>query len=313
MRIYTYPAVVALISVLLASWTAGCGRKPATSTTPGAPAPPSATTSEAGKAEGTLTIKGSDTMLQLGQALAEKFMEENPNVTITVTGGGSGTGIAALINGTCDIAQASRRIKDEESRLAQKKGFKPKEIQIASDGLSVVVNNDNPVDELTIDQIADIFTGKTTNWSQVGGDDVPIVVLSRDTASGTHVYFKEHVLNKGNKQGKAEYTPSALMLPSNDQIHNEVAKNPKAIGYIGLGYVDEDVKPLKVAAKEGEHFVAPSQEAIVSGDYPIARPLLFYTRGEPEGLTKTYINWVLGTEGQKVVQEQDFVPLASGG
>jgi len=207
----------------------------------------------------------------------------------------------------------SRSIEDEESKLAQRKGFKPNEIQIASDGLSVVVNNDNPVDKLTIEQIADIFTGKVTNWRQVGGNDAPIVVLSRDTASGTHVYFKEHVLNKGNKQGKAEYTPSALMLPSNDQIHNEIAKNPKAIGYIGLGYLDEAVKPLKVAAEEGEPFVAPSQDAVVSGDYPIARPLLFYTRGEPEGLAKTYIDWVLGPEGQEVVQEQGFVPFASGG
>ena len=298
------------MAIVLVGAVIGCGRqqqeKPATAVPPPAPA-------VTGTAEGTLTIRGSDTMLQVGQALAETFMQQNPKATINVTGGGSGTGIKALIDGTCDIAHASRQVKEKEIERAQDKGRDPNEIQVGSDGLAVIVSKDNPVSELTIGQLADIFTAKVKNWKEVGGNDAEIVLLSRDFGSGTHVYFKEHVLNRGDSKGKAEYAPSALLLQSNDQIHDEVEANAKAIGYVGLGYVDDAVKPVGVAAAEGHPFVAPSMETVVSGEYPVARPLFFYAAGEPEGLVKTYVDWVLGPEGQKVVEEQGFVPVTSAG
>ena len=177
-----------------------------------------------------IQVKGSDTMVNLGQAWAEKYMEENSAEFIAVTGGGSGTGFSSLISGTCDIAMASRNIKEKEIELAEQRGIHPNEINVAMDGLAVVVNPGNPVSNLTIDQLADIFTGRVTNWKEVGGKDEKIVVLSREVNSGTHVYFKEHVLRKENPASREEYVPSALLLPSSQAIADEVAGNPVAIG-----------------------------------------------------------------------------------
>jgi len=259
----------------------------------------------------TIQLKGSDTMVNLGQAWAEAFMKENPDVSVSVTGGGSGTGIAALINGTTDVAECSRAMTPEEIQQAKAQGRNPNEIQVAWDGIAVIVNPGSPVPQLTIDQLADIFTGKVTNWKQVGGANAKIVILSREVNSGTHVYFKEHVLQKGDKTSKADYATAALLMPSSQAIHDEVAQNLQAIGYVGLGYVDNKVKALKVAARAGEPFVAPSPQTIVNKQYPISRPLFFYTNGDPIGAVKTFVDFVLGPEGQQVVSQLDFVPLKS--
>lgn len=248
-------------------------------------------------AEGSIQIKGSDTMVNLCQAWAEAFMEQHPDVTVAVTGGGSGTGIAALIGGTCDLAASSRFMsaKEQEKASAQK-------WEVALDGLAVVVNPKNPVRQLTIQQLADIFSGKTRNWKLVGGPDRKIVLLSREVNSGTHVYFKEHVLGKGN-----EFAPEALMLPSSQAIADETATNPDAIGYYGMGYLNE--KNTAVAIADGNDYVLPSIEAVRSSKYPISRPLLFYTHKNPPEQVKAFIDFALSDAGQQIVQETDFVPL----
>jgi phosphate transport system substrate-binding protein len=259
--------------------------------------------------EGMIQIKGSDTMVNLGQAWAEEFMAENPQVSLAVTGGGSGTGIAALINGTCDIAEASRDMKPQEWEQAKKSGHDVHEIKVAVDALAVIVNPSNPVKELTFDQLSGIFTGKITNWNEVGGKDQKILALSRDRNSGTHVYFLEHVLRKGNEKGPEQYAPSTLMLPSTQAIIDEAAQSDSAIGYVGLGYVSPKVKTVAVAKKGGEPFVQPSKADAMNKTYPIARPLLFYTATDPQGTEKTFIDFVLSEKGQKIVEAMDFVPL----
>lgn len=255
-----------------------------------------------------LQIKGSDTMVNLVQAWAEAFMEKTPEAFIAVTGGGSGTGFAALINGTCDIAAASRQIKPKEISLAHERGVDPQEFKVAMDGLAVVVHPDNSVSKLTLAQLADIFTGKITNWKELGGADAAIVILSREVNSGTHIYFKEHVLD--HTTGNAtEFSPDALLLPSSQAIADEISQNPNAIGYYGMGYISENQKALSVAAKEGEEYFYPTLENVVSGVYPISRPLYIYTKGEPEGELKDFVDYVLSDEGQAVVTEIDFVPI----
>ena len=181
-----------------------------------------------------IQIKGSDTMVNLSQAWAEKYMQENPSDFVAVTGGGSGTGISSLISATCDIANASRTIKEKEIGLAKQRGVNPYEIKVGLDGLAVVVNPKNPVSKLTTKQLAGIFTGKITNWKEVGGADAKIVVLSREVNSGTHVYFKEHVLRGNDPNSKEEFASTALMLSSSQAIADEVAGNPAAIGYYGM-------------------------------------------------------------------------------
>ena len=260
-------------------------------------------------AEGSIQIKGSDTMVNLSQAWAEEFMKENPNVSIAVTGGGSGTGIAALINGTTDMANASRKIKKKEIEDAQKSGYYPEEFKVAVDALAVIVNPANPVKELTFDQLADIFTGKITNWNEVGGKNEKILVLSRDRNSGTHAYFLEQVLRKGNEKGSEQFAPSTLMLPSSEAIINETSTSESAIGYDGLGYVSAKVKTIAVAKKSGEAFVQPSKETAMNKTYPIWRYLYMYTSFKPRGEKKAFIDFVLSDKGQKIVEDMDFVPL----
>lgn len=250
-----------------------------------------------------IQIKGSDTMVNLGQAWAEKFMEKNTNTSIAVTGGGSGTGISSLINGTCDIAETSREMEQKEIDQAKQKGIDPKSITVALDGLAVIVNPKNPVSNLTIQELKDIFTGKITNWKEVGGKDGKITILSREVNSGTHVYFKEHVLNK------TEFAPTALMLPSSQAIADEITGNPNAIGYYGMGYISKDQKAIKVAKDKESPYIEPTIENVKTGNYPISRPLFMCTKGEPTGLTKTFIDFVLSSEGQKIVAEIDFVPV----
>jgi phosphate transport system substrate-binding protein len=256
-----------------------------------------------------IQIKGSDTMVNLGQAWAEKYMERNPEDLVAVTGGGSGTGIAALLSRTCDIAECSRRMTEQEITRAKQKGVNPCEIQVAMDGLAIVVHPKNPVSKLTIDQLARIFTGRTTNWKDVGGTDAEIVVLSREVNSGTHVYLKEHVLRKGDPESRAEFAPGALMLPSSQAIADEVAQNPDAIGYYGMGYISRRQKPVLVAKTETDEYIAPTTENVVSGKYPISRPLFFYIDGEPRGSVKKFLDFCLSKEGQQIVLKTDFVPI----
>lgn len=248
---------------------------------------------------GSISVEGSDTMVNLGQAWAEVFMTENPGVMISITGGGSGTGIAALTNGTVDFANASREMKDEEITEAQGKGIEPVEHEVAKDAIAVITNPDNPVTALTLDQLGKIYRGEISNWKDVGGPDKKIVLLSRDSSSGTYEYFKEEVVGK-----ELEYAKEAKLLPSTQAIVDETKSNPDAIGYIGLGYLTDDVKVLEIDGK------AASLEAALDGSYVLSRGLYMYSNGEPAEVMKAYLDWVLSPEGQKVVEDQGFVPLA---
>ena len=252
--------------------------------------------------------KGSDTIVNLALAWAEKYQQEHPDVRISVTGGGSGTGIAALINGTVDIANASRQIKPEETAEAKSKGVDPVEFVIARDAIAVIVNPENPVSQLTLQQISDIYSGKIKNWSEVGGDDRPIVRLSRETNSGTHVYFLETVLRLGQKDNKTLFSMDTLLLPSSEGIVYEGRQNPNAIGYDGLGYVPKDLKMIAIAKEAGGAYVIPSAETVNSGTYPIARYLYMYTNGQPTGIVKTYLDWIVSPEAQQIVTDLGFVP-----
>ncbi len=254
-------------------------------------------------------IKGSDTMVNLGQAWAEDFMKKNPTVSLAITGGGSGTGIAALIGGTTDIAQASRNMEAKEIEQAEKRGIEPKEIHVANDGIVVAVNPANPVSRLTIQQLSDIFTGKIKNWKEVGGADKKIVVLSRERNSGTHVFFLEHVIKLGDKKNKNEFATSVLMIPSSQAIIGEIDSNPEAIGYIGLGYLTKKEKALAIAREGSPDYILPSIQTVTARQYPVSRSLLFYTNGEPSGEVKTFVDYVLNKAGQAIVLKMDFVPL----
>ena len=265
-------------------------------------------TSGAG-AQTSIQNKGSDTMVNLALAWAEAYGPIHPEVEIAVTGGGSGTGIAALINGTADMANASRPIKDEERAEAEASGIEPVEHTVAGDAIAIVVHLSNPVDGLTIPQLAAIFSGKITNWREVGGEDRPIVLLSRESNSGTHVYFLEEVVRQGNKDDKTLFSPDTLLMPSSEGISAEVRQNPNAIGYDGLGYVTPDQKVVAVAPVEGKPYVLPSVETVKDGRYPIARSLYIYTNGEPTGAILAYLDWIKGPEGQAIVQQLGFVPL----
>ncbi|MFA5887059.1 MAG: phosphate ABC transporter substrate-binding protein [Patescibacteria group bacterium] len=256
-----------------------------------------------------LQIKGSDTMVNLGQSWAADFMKINPKTAIAVTGGGSGTGIAALIAGSTNIAQSSRNMEPKEIEMANKRGINPQEIHVANDGISVVVNPSNPVSKLTMQQISDIYTGKINNWKEVGGKDCMIVALSRERNSGTHVFFVEHVVKMGNKKNPNEFACSVLMMPSSQAIVEEIIANPSAIGYIGLGYLNDRQKAIAVSKVAGSPFVSPSVKTVLDKTYPISRTLLFYTNGAPSGEVKSFVDFVLSKEGQQLVLKMDFVPV----
>ncbi len=253
--------------------------------------------------------KGSDTIVNMALAWAETYQELYPEIRISVTGGGSGTGIAALINDTVDIANASRQIKQKEIENAAENDVIPVEFIIARDAIAVIVNRDNPVNELTIQQISDIFSGKITNWSQIGGDDRPIVKLSRETNSGTHVYFLEEVVRQGDKEDATLFSQDTLLLPSSEGIITEVRDNPNAIGYDGLGYITDEVKVIAVAVTQGDDYIIPSVASVNNNLYPIARNLYMYTNGEPAAHVREYLDWILSQDGQQIVQELGFVPI----
>jgi phosphate transport system substrate-binding protein len=264
--------------------------------------------SAAANSQKTIENKGSDTLVNLALAWAEAYMTLHPDVRMSVTGGGSGTGIASMINGTVDIANASREMKDEEIAAAEANGISPREFVVARDAIAVVVHPSNPVDRLTLPQISGIYTGQIVNWSEVGGENRPIVLLSRESNSGTYVYFLENVIRLGSNDSDLLFSPETLLMPSSEGISAEVRQNPNAIGYDGLGYVTPDQKVVAVASDPGGAFVLPSVGSVNDGSYPISRPLYMYTRGAPTGQIKAYMEWVL-SDGQELVPELGFVPL----
>jgi phosphate transport system substrate-binding protein len=243
-----------------------------------------------------LTITGSTTVLPIAQAAAEAFMDKN-DVNISVRGGGSGVGIAALINKTCSLASSSRPMKAKEVTQAKSAGVNPIGYAIANDGITLIVHTNNSVKNLTLKQIKDIYTGKVNNWKQIGGPNLPIVIVSRDVASGTFEVFNEKVL------GGAKVIDSAMMLASNNAIATTVGDTPGAIGYIGLGYVTDKTKIVSV---EG---VFPSEQTIKGGTYKIARKLYMYTNGKATGNTAKFLNFLFSAEGQKIVEEQGFISI----
>jgi phosphate transport system substrate-binding protein len=254
---------------------------------------------------------GSDTLVNLALAWAEKYHELYPNVEISVTGGGSGTGIAALINGTVDIANASREIKPEETLQAEANGINPTEFIVAKDAIAVIVNPNNPLSQLTIKQLSDIYSGKINNWSEVGGDDRPIVRLSRETNSGTHVFFLDNVIRMGNPNDNTLFSADTLLLPSSEIITAETSDNPNAIGYDGLGYVTPDVKVIAIAPDATSPYILPSAESVKEGQYPIARDLYMYTDGAPTGAINDYLLWIMTSEAQSIVSQLGFVPISN--
>jgi phosphate transport system substrate-binding protein len=255
--------------------------------------------------------KGSDTMVNLALAWAEAYQQVHPDVRISVTGGGSGTGMAALINGTVDLANASRKIKPEEIKQADSNGIQHFEFVVARDAIAVIVNPHNPVSQLTMQQISLIYKGQINNWREVGGENRPIVRLSRESNSGTHVYFLEAVIRLGNSKDKNIFSPNTLLLPSSEGIIAETSTNPNAIGYDGLGYVTPEVKVVAVARKAGETYTLPSAETVNNLAYPISRDLYMYAGKKPEGATKDYLDWILSDAAQQIVIDLGFVPVVS--
>ena len=250
-----------------------------------------------------VTIKGSDTMVLLGQKWAEVYMKKNPNVQIQVTGGGSGTGIAALINGTTDIAEASRPMKPTEVTSAEsKQGAKVKETPVALDALSIYVNAANPLTEISLPQARKIYTGVVTNWKEVGGPDAPITLYSRENNSGTYVFFKEHVLQND------DYDPSAQTLPGTASVVNAVSKDPNGIGYGGIAYA-EGIKALKIKKDDNAPAVDGTLENAQSGKYGLSRELYFYVFPNKNAAADQFVSWVLSPEGQSVVMEVGYYPL----
>ncbi len=248
-------------------------------------------------------IKGSDTCLPLSQKEAESFMKANPSATVTVTGGGSGVGISALMEGTTDIAQSSRKIKFDEKKKLQEAGKKVKEVIVAYDALAVVVHPSNKVGKLTREQLEGIFTGKITNWKELGGADLKIIPYSRETSSGTYEFFKESVLKNKN------YKNGIMSMPATGAIIQSISQTPGAIGYVGLAYLNKDVKAVSVSYDGGSSYVKPSVENAKNESYPIVRPLYYYYIESAEKIVKPFLDYVLSPAGQKIVSEIGFITV----
>ncbi len=250
-----------------------------------------------------ITIKGSDTMVTLGQRWAEVYMQKFPAAIVQVTGGGTGTGISALINGTTDICQASRKMKEKEQKLmVDKHGAAAVEIEVARDGLAVYVNNANKIEEISFAQLKDIFRGKVTNWKDVGGGNFPIVIYSRENSSGTYEFFKETVL------GGEDFAATAQTMPGTAAVVNAVSKETNGIGYGGAAY-GSGIKPLRVKKDPAGVSIAPTEATVKDGTYPLARPLQIYLLKTPEGSLKAFTDWIKGPEGQKLVTEVGYYPI----
>ena len=249
-------------------------------------------------ADETVVIKGSTTVLPVAQVASEAYMKMHPGINISLSGGGSGNGIKALIDGSTDIATSSRDIKPKESQFAQTKSVSPVPQRIAIDAIVPIVHPDNPVTELSIEQLSLIYQGKIRNWKEVGGKDLKIVVVSRDTSSGTYEVWEEKVLHK------ARVTPRAQLQASNGSIIQTISRNRYAVGYIGLGYLNKSVRPLRVGGTEA------TVATVLSGAYPVARPLFMFTNGWPTGTVADFINFTVSTDGQELVRNEGFVPLS---
>jgi len=257
-----------------------------------------------------LENKGSDTIVNLALAWAERYQALFPRVRISVTGGGSGTGITALVNGTVDIANASRQIKPEEIDAARAAGYDPYEFVIARDAIAIIVHPSNPVDHLTLQELSMIYKGDIKNWKELGGEDREIVRLSRETNSGTHVYFLESVIRMGNSKDDSIFSADTLLLPSSEGIISEVKDNPNAIGYDSLGYITEDVKLVAVSSlAQPDVYILPSLETVSDNTYLISRNLYMYTLDKPAGAVKAYMDWIFTPEAQQIVQELGFIPI----
>lgn len=249
------------------------------------------------------TIKGSDTVLPLSQKEAETYLKINKGASVTVTGGGSGVGITALIDGTTDIAQSSRKIKFDEKKKIEAKGSKVKEVILAYDALAFVVNTGNKVSNLTREQLEGIFTGKITNWKEVGGADLKIIPIARETSSGTYTFVKEEVLK--NK----DYVSGIMSVPATGTIIETVKKTPGAIGYVGLAYLDKNTKAIKVSFEAGKPFVEPSVANAKNETYPVVRPLIYYYTENKEAAVKPFVDYVLSAAGQKIVSDIGFITI----
>lgn len=257
-----------------------------------------------------LENKGSDTIVNLALAWAEAYQKIQPEVRISVSGGGSGTGLTALINGSIPLANASRQIKAEEVESARANGLNPQEFIIARDAIAVIVNPENPVNQLSLEQLSAIYRGEINNWSEVGGENRPIVRLSRETNSGTHVFFLEEVVRLGSKEDKTIFSADTLLLPSSEGIISEVRDNPNAIGYDGLGYVTDEVKMVALSSLETpDEYVLPSVDTVNDGSYSISRNLYMYTGNPPTGELKDYLTWIISAEAQQIVTSLGFVPI----
>ncbi len=303
MKIVVTGLALAIAAVVLSGAT-GCGRKPVgppPSVTPPRPAVPAATE--------TIRQIGSTTLLALAEKWREGFNQEHPDAEIAVSGGGSGTGINALINGTAEIANASRPIKDSEKQQAQDRGVVPVAHIIAYDGMAVIVHPSNPVGELSIEQLSDIFSGKTTNWRQMGGPDREILIINRDSSSGTYEAFKQLVVQMNGTAPERDYAAAALAMQSNQIVVETVAASKPAIGYCGLGYLQPNVKALKVAATGEAEAIKPTVANVESKSYPISRALYMYTDGEPTGVIADYLEYVKGP-GQQLVEQLGYVPIS---
>ncbi|MDD5770846.1 MAG: PstS family phosphate ABC transporter substrate-binding protein [Candidatus Omnitrophica bacterium] len=244
-----------------------------------------------------IVMTGSTTVLPIAQKTAEVFMDENPGMDISVRGGGSSVGITALIDGTCDIADSSRPIKEVEIQKADANGRDPVAHIVALDGIAVVINKSNPISKLSKKQVKDIFIGKISDWSQLGGTPGKIVVVSRDTSSGTFEAFGELVMEK------EKVIPAALMQASNQAVAQIVSQTPQAIGYVGLGFMSSDLKAVEIDG------VMPSKDTVLSGKYSVTRPLFMYSNGKPQGAVKEYLDFVKSKKGQELVETQGYVGL----
>ena len=256
--------------------------------------------------------KGSDTLVNVAQAWAEAYAQINPNVAVAVTGGGSGTGIAALIGGSVDIANSSRSMEEEEFEMANGRGVVPNELIVGYDAIAIYIHPDNPIDRFTLGQLADIYgeNGTAESWSQLG-ITVPgcssdeIVRVSRQNSSGTYVYFQEAIL------GESDLRLGSRDMAGSSEVVDLVEKTACAIGYSGLAYATEEVKVPCLMMEDGGNCIAPSTTSAVDGTYPIARPLFMYTNGQPEGVTKDYIDWILSDEGQCIILNKGYAPVRS--
>jgi phosphate transport system substrate-binding protein len=261
----------------------------------------------------TIRVTGSDTMVNLAQAWAENYSRKNPDVSVQVAGGGSGVGIAGLIDGIVDIANCSRKLKDTEIARAKKNnGQEPCEFVVARDALGVYVHTANPLESISIDELGEIYGegGKIERWSQLGAKNAAlaadeIVRVSRQNNSGTFYYFRETVVGKGR-----EFKLGSIDQNGSKDVVSLVSRTPCAIGYSGMAYATPEVKMLKIAPAKGEEAVAPTKENAINGSYPLSRPLFLYTNGEPQGVVKDYIDWILSEEGQRIVEEIGYVPIS---